>query len=283
MASFPNSVKSFTTKNSGDVIQPADVNDLQSEVNAIESGYLTGTAPLNSSNSTVVHLSVTAGLNVVGNSTLASTITIGAIPYVFPSTAGTAGQVLAVGTVSGSTLNLSWVNQAAAVILQNSDFAIATVQGSVSVETSILNSGTGFSIPSNTLVTGKAFRFFMGGSAVNNTAGGINFTVKAKLGATTFASVLITANANGITPWTLTYLINANGSSTSQRAVGTYGAANAVVADGGIASAGGGPGMHSTLAIDMSTTQTFNATLQWASTNSSMRLERYSATLELLG
>lgn len=58
MASFPGSVKSFTSKNSGDVIQAAHVNDLQDEVNAIEAGYINGTAPLNSSNSTVAALSV---------------------------------------------------------------------------------------------------------------------------------------------------------------------------------------------------------------------------------
>lgn len=66
MASFPTSVKSFTTKNTGDVIQPAHVNDLQDEVNAIESGYLNGTARLNAAGSTVTSLSVT------GNSTLAA-------------------------------------------------------------------------------------------------------------------------------------------------------------------------------------------------------------------
>ena len=37
-ASYPSSIKSFTTKATDDTIQPADVNDLQDEVNAIESG-----------------------------------------------------------------------------------------------------------------------------------------------------------------------------------------------------------------------------------------------------
>lgn len=65
MASFPGSVKVFTTKNNGDTIQPADVNDLQDEVSAIEDGFRNATAPLNSSRSTVATLSVT------GNSTIA--------------------------------------------------------------------------------------------------------------------------------------------------------------------------------------------------------------------
>ena len=63
MASFPDSVKSFTTKldGSGNNINAAHVNDLQDEVAAIEGGYLNGTARLNSSNSTFANLSVTGG------------------------------------------------------------------------------------------------------------------------------------------------------------------------------------------------------------------------------
>lgn len=69
-ASYPNTVKTFTSRNVGDVIQPTHVNDLQDEVNAIEAGLLNGTAPLNSSRSTV------ASLNVTGNSTFAGNINI---------------------------------------------------------------------------------------------------------------------------------------------------------------------------------------------------------------
>src|SRR5581483_4641870 len=67
MASFPSAIKAFTTKSAGNVIQPADVNDLQDEVNAMEDGYLNGTARLNSSNSTVKTLSVLGGSTFVGN------------------------------------------------------------------------------------------------------------------------------------------------------------------------------------------------------------------------
>lgn len=61
MPSFPASVKSFTTKNAGDVIQNTHLNDLQDEVNAMEGGYLNGTARLNSSGSTLATLSVSGG------------------------------------------------------------------------------------------------------------------------------------------------------------------------------------------------------------------------------
>jgi hypothetical protein len=81
-ASYPSAVKSFTSKSAGDTIQPAHVNDLQDEVSAIESGLLSGTAPLNSSRSTLASLSVTGNSTVAalnaGASTLASLSVTGA-------------------------------------------------------------------------------------------------------------------------------------------------------------------------------------------------------------
>jgi len=44
MADYPTSVKTFTTKVADQVIDPAHVNDLQDEVNAIETGLLNGLA-----------------------------------------------------------------------------------------------------------------------------------------------------------------------------------------------------------------------------------------------
>lgn len=85
MASYPTAPKTFTTKNAGDTIQPAHVNDLQDEVNAIEDGLLNAKAPLNSSNSTVANLSVTGkstmagAVQMDGNCTIAGTLTVGTI------------------------------------------------------------------------------------------------------------------------------------------------------------------------------------------------------------
>lgn len=82
-ASYPTSAKSFSAKSAGMVIQAADVGDLQDEVTAIESGLLQGTAPLNSSRSTLATLSVTGGstlagtLQVTGNSSFAGNLTVG--------------------------------------------------------------------------------------------------------------------------------------------------------------------------------------------------------------
>lgn len=71
MASYPTSVKAFTTKNTGDVIQASHMNDVQDEVAALEGGITQGTAHLQSSNSTV------ANLNVSGKSTLVDGLVLG--------------------------------------------------------------------------------------------------------------------------------------------------------------------------------------------------------------
>ena len=60
MPSFPDAVKSFTAKASGNNIDPAHINDLQDEVNAIEGGILNGTARV-----------VSSGLSVGAASTFA--------------------------------------------------------------------------------------------------------------------------------------------------------------------------------------------------------------------
>lgn len=74
MASYPNSVKSFASRSAGQTIASAHVNDLQDEVNAVETALVTG--PINLQASTLASLSVTGGSTVAaltaGASTLAS-------------------------------------------------------------------------------------------------------------------------------------------------------------------------------------------------------------------
>lgn len=75
MPSWPGSIFAPTVKSAGQTIQAAHVNDLQDEVVAVETGYSTGTAPLHSSNSTVVTLTVVGAANLTrldisGGSTL---------------------------------------------------------------------------------------------------------------------------------------------------------------------------------------------------------------------
>lgn len=106
-ASFPNAVKTFTTKNPGDVIQSADVDDLQDEVHAIEDGYLNGTAGLNSSNSTLANLSVTGNSTIAGSLAVAGTLTIGGQQVLTPTGCRLTHSVDQ-GLSSGSWVGLNW-------------------------------------------------------------------------------------------------------------------------------------------------------------------------------
>lgn len=93
MASFPDTVKSFASRSNGQVIDAAHVGDLQDEVNAIEDGYLNGTARLNSSNSTIANLSVAGGSTFTGAVSFSTgvtlstgTLTLNQGQIVFPAT-----------------------------------------------------------------------------------------------------------------------------------------------------------------------------------------------------
>ena len=97
MANYPNAIPSFSDKSPGQTIASAHMDAVQDEIVAIGSGLLQGTAPLNSSNSTLANLSVTGGstialslavgvnasvlgaLSVGGNSTIAGTLSAGNI------------------------------------------------------------------------------------------------------------------------------------------------------------------------------------------------------------
>lgn len=133
-ASYPNSVKSFTSKNTGDVIQPADVNDVQDELAAIEGGLLQGTARLNSSNSTVANLSVSGG------STFAGSVAFNGVNYQFPASAGSTGQALII-TSTGSTNVLGWLApNAGAMILKATSDAESTTTSSTPTTLKTLSS-----------------------------------------------------------------------------------------------------------------------------------------------
>ena len=108
MPSFPGAVFSAGTRSAGQTIGSAHMNAVQDELNAITDGYLNATARLNSSASTL------ASLDVNGNSTLASSVTFGSIPYVMPSSGGSTGEALTCISTSGSTMTLEWRAAAAA-------------------------------------------------------------------------------------------------------------------------------------------------------------------------
>jgi len=80
-ASYPTSVKGFTTKNNGDVIDASDVGDLQLEVTAIETDLIAG---LPASRGGTGNTTLTANRILIGNGS-------GAIAA---AGAGTAGQIM---------------------------------------------------------------------------------------------------------------------------------------------------------------------------------------------
>lgn len=120
MASYPTSVKSFTTKNTGDVVQASHINDLQDEVNAIEAGLRNGTAPINAAGSTVTSLVVTGGstlasLVVSGGSTLATLqaggSTFSVRPVEPPPDAAQVTLAAAFNLANNSTTAITWAEQ----------------------------------------------------------------------------------------------------------------------------------------------------------------------------
>src|SRR3990167_3440551 len=98
MASFPTSVKNYGADliDGTDYPQAAHINDVRAEITAIEGGYLNGTAPLNSSNSTV------ANLRVTGGSTMSS-LTLGTLAVSSQFSAG-ASTLAAVTVTSNATI-----------------------------------------------------------------------------------------------------------------------------------------------------------------------------------
>lgn len=191
-ASFPLSVKVFTTKSdgAGNVIAAAHVNDLQDEVVALETGLLQGTAPLNSSNSTFATLSVTGNstiggaLQVNGNSTITGSLTVaGAFTQAGPVTANSQPRCR---VFHGSTQTLADVTETA-VLFNSEDFDAQGLHSTGTNPSRLTMTSTGvwlfgasvnFAATSQSLylrfrkngVTGIGSKVQFGGNAANNHA-----------------------------------------------------------------------------------------------------------------
>ena len=109
-ASYPTAVKTFTTKNAGDTIQPAHINDLQDEVVAIEQGLLGGVSPFQSSNSTLANLSVPGASTFTGNVKMDGTLTVNKIVSTSIAAAGVTSYIRA---YAGSPFQWSTVSSGA--------------------------------------------------------------------------------------------------------------------------------------------------------------------------
>lgn len=123
MPSFPGSVFAPANRANGQTIDASHMNGVQDEIVAIEDGYRNATAPLNSSNSTMANLSVSAGstftsvnvtgrFQVNGGCTIASTG--GAIFDVRPFMPPPEMALLNIGStlaVTGTTAAISWITE----------------------------------------------------------------------------------------------------------------------------------------------------------------------------
>ena len=130
-ANFPDSIFNPTTKQTGDTIQPSHINDLQTEVIAIEQGYRQGTAPLNSSGSTMTtlsvtgdstlagHLNVSSGAQITGNSTVTGALSVSGNSTIGGNLTVT-GTITAGGLPIGGRQPVAKVSLAAATVSINS-------------------------------------------------------------------------------------------------------------------------------------------------------------------
>ena len=163
-ASFPNSIFAPATIQTGDTLQPSNINDPNAEIIAIETGFRQGTAPLNSSGSTVTSLSVTGGstlgaltagassvasLHVTGASTLASLQVTGG------STVGSL-QVTGVSSLTNVVVSgaftgvVNFTGQNRVALLHGSSQTLSTgVEVAVTFNTETYNIGSMHSTASN--------------------------------------------------------------------------------------------------------------------------------------
>src|SRR3990167_6512778 len=213
MPSYPATVKAFTTKNSGDVVQASHINDAHDEINAMEAGLLNGTARLNSSNSTVANLSVTGGstfagglnfgsnstitgaLSVTGNSTLAGNVVIGGTLSVVNHSSFAANlNVTGDSTLTGS-LNVTGNSTMGAI-----NIPTATLTGVLSPSTATPTANT---LYTNNLVKAWAFassaatlhRGFNVSSVTSSGTGGYGFAFITALASSEYAVMAVPVTA----------------------------------------------------------------------------------------
>lgn len=289
-AQYPAAVKSFVTRNAGDVLQPSHVNDLQDEVNAIEAGLLQGSAPLNSSNSTLASLSVTGNSTLAGSSLtiVTSSVSIGGVPYLFPSVAPTSTGLALIVTSTGTPNTLSWASPVVNAITKLNSTLTELVVSNSSAETDVFT----YLISSGTLVAGKALRLTMTGSFLNATAVNQSLFSAVKLGGTVIGGSTSVAMDGGggfaasvnRHSFYLQAIINANNASNSQRSFTTALIGSVQASEPAwVAFDTQSNATSSGLAIDMAAAQTLAISVRFATANSSLVFRRFAAYLELIG
>ncbi len=107
---YPSGITTFPTRNNGDTIDASHIDNVQTEITAIETDLVSGfTGKLTANNGAQFGNSTVNHLQVGGDSTFASsTQTISTQTYVWPSSRASVGDILTVASTSGSTAVLQW-------------------------------------------------------------------------------------------------------------------------------------------------------------------------------
>jgi hypothetical protein len=283
-ASYPGAVKSFTTKTDGpgQTIFAAHINDLQDEVVAIENGLINGLGhvlkPLSNATYDLGSSSLRwNNLFLAGNVTRTGT-TDGQIPIGRTSD----GQLVFATLTAGSGVTITNGGGSVTVATSSSLDKVTAEQdvtGTVT-ETSVYS----FSVPGGTLGTTNGLRLTLTGYAAVNGAGD-TLNIRVKFGGTTIAAGAMTLAANALGGTKLETIIVPNGATNQQRAVTKVSQASAgATTDGAYDTS---PGLqftasHSTLAVDSTSTQTLQVTVQWGSASGSNHYRRWLAMTEKL-
>ena len=285
-ASYPGAVKTFATRSAGQTIASAHVNDLQDEVTAIEDGLLNGTAPLNSSATSVKSLNVTGGstladLTVSSRATLSSLVTLAGYNFTWPSTSpASSGMVLTVSaipstlgpsTAGGGTYNLEWrqsdLSQHGYYVFDRKTAVFQQIGSS---------EGTAYSlgVSSNFITSSGSFKITAYGNCVDFAS---NYIFRLKYGGLTAAAVSMNGGAGGglTRGWMVQGIVSGRGSTVSTAAVHGViltGMIGDNVGDGATASTASATytSFHTGLPIDMTSTRSIVLTVQHGSASGSM-------------
>lgn len=155
------------------------------------------------------------------------------------------------------------------------------------VETGMLDGGSTFTIPANTMEANTALLGFFDGDYLNNTGAGSVLTPRVKLGATTmWGNAFTMAQGPNRVPILLFFLLSNVNATNAQQIIGVYGGTSGPGATGSIAgtqiNAGSPYFFKGSAAIDMTAAQTFDITMQHSVSSAAVSVRRHKAWLLVL-
>src|SRR5919198_4053840 len=249
------------------------------------SGYVTGLSGLTVG--AVYYISGTAGsltstaptnARIIGSADTTSSLVLEPAQTVKTQSAN----VVYAGPSSGSAAAPTFRALVAADLAQLDKSLTEQEVANTTTETAVYS----FSVPANTLVANKALRLTVTGSVLNNTGGAVNLTIAVKLGATTIARTSADSVGTAATrgAFYLESIINANNATNSQRASTKYIRGGSAAEGSWVVSTDSRyEAQHGSLAVDMTSAQTLQVTVTWASASVNASFKRFAAILELLG